>query len=68
MPEMDGFEVLEQLKKNHIHAPVIVVLTNLSQNIDRQKCIELGVSDYIIKSETSAEDLWSKVKKYVPVQ
>ena len=65
MPDMDGFEVLAALKKDHIRIPVTVVLTNLSQDIDRKKCKELGAEDYIIKSETSADELWEKVKKYL---
>ncbi len=68
MPDMDGFSVLAELKKNHIRIPVTVVLTNLSQDVDRQKCRELGAEDYLVKSDTSAGDLWEKVKKYLPTE
>lgn len=64
MPEMDGFEVLEHLQKEKIHIPIIV-MTNLSQNVDQKKCEELGAKDYIIKADVDAPDVWEKVKKYL---
>lgn len=64
MPEMDGFEVLEYLKKNNIHIPTIV-LTHLSQNVDQKKCMDLGAKDYIIKADVDAPDVWEKMKKYL---
>ncbi len=58
MPDMDGFSVLTELKKTNVTTPKTVVLTNLSQNIDRKKCQELGAVDYLVNSDTGAEDLW----------
>lgn len=68
MPDMDGFSVLAELKKNNVGIPVTVVLTNLGQDVDRKKCRKLGAEDYLVKSDTGAGDLWEKVKKYVPVE
>lgn len=66
MPEMDGFEVLERLQKNKpAKACPIIVLTNLSQQVDRAKCQEMGAKDFIVKSETSADDLWIKICPYL---
>ena len=48
MPEMDGFEVLGQMNRNHWieDIPVIMISSEDSENYIRQ-AYELGVSDYI---------------------
>ncbi len=50
MPEMDGFEVLEALKKDDKlkHIPVIVI-SALSEIDSAVKCIELGAEDHLPK-------------------
>ncbi|TSC58045.1 MAG: hypothetical protein Greene041619_824 [Candidatus Peregrinibacteria bacterium Greene0416_19] len=66
MPVMDGYQVLAQLKKDKIRIPVTVVLTNLSQPVTKEECKALGAEDYIVKSDSDAEDVWEKVEKYLP--
>lgn len=51
MPEMDGFEVLEQIKEKGIKVPVLVS-TNLSQEKDEKRVRELGAKDFFVKSDT----------------
>ena len=65
MPDIDGFEVLKQLKANKIMIPTLV-LTNLGQNVDQQKCREYGVKDYIIKADIDAPEVWMRVQKWIP--
>ena len=66
MPEVDGFEVLEHLKKNKPKKSFpIIVLTNLSQQIDKEKCEELGAQGYIVKSDMGVEDLWAQITPYL---
>jgi putative two-component system response regulator len=50
MPEMNGFQVLEILKKDDDlrHLPVIVI-SGLDDMDSVAKCIELGAEDYLIK-------------------
>ena len=64
MPNVDGFEVLKHIKTKGYTFPIII-LSNLSQEIDQQKCKELGVKDYFVKSEMDLADLSSTVKKYL---
>ncbi|NLA73908.1 MAG: response regulator, partial [Deltaproteobacteria bacterium] len=53
MPEMDGFEATEIIRKpdsgvlNH-HVPVIAMTAHAMKG-DEQKCIELGMNDYLAK-------------------
>jgi len=61
MPEMDGFETLENMRKANITTPVIM-LTNLSQEEEKAKAKKLGALDYIVKSATSLADIIQKIK------
>lgn len=62
MPVMDGFEVLEEIKKMK-KKPKVIVLSNLGENSDKDKAMELGASDYYVKSSTDLTSLRSKIEK-----
>jgi len=50
MPEMDGFQVLEQLKSDLQLRDVPVIVTSSLEGIDSVvRCIELGAEDYLPK-------------------
>ena len=48
MPEMNGFEVLSELRERGVlrHTPVIVV-TGLQEEQDAVRCIEIGAEDFL---------------------
>jgi len=62
MPEMDGFEVVKQLKRDNktAHIPVIF-LTAKGTEIDEVLGLELGADDYIVKP-ISIPKLLARVK------
>ena len=62
MPKMDGFTVLEALKKHKVKTPVIV-LSNLSQESDMTRTKKFGVRDFFIKSNTPIAIIVERVKK-----
>ena len=64
MPKLPGFEVLKKLKEeaNTKHIPV-VILSNLGQDEDKKKGLELGAVDYFVKSSTDLSLLTEKIKK-----
>ena len=50
MPRMDGFQLLELLKKYETSATIpVVVLTGSKSPIDIDRAIQLGVKDYLVK-------------------
>jgi DNA-binding response OmpR family regulator len=66
MPKVDGFGVLEELKKRGIKTPVIIT-SNLSQKSDEKKARELGAKDYFIKSSVSILQIVDNVKKILKI-
>ena len=64
MPDVDGFQVLDHIRKKQYTFPV-VILTNLSQEIDKKKCEEFGAKDFFVKSDLSVEELWEKIRRYL---
>ncbi len=64
LPKVDGFVVLEALKKKGIKIPVIVT-SNLGQDEDKARAKELGAQGYFVKSNTSISQLVEEVKKVV---
>jgi DNA-binding response OmpR family regulator len=64
MPKMDGFAVLESLKKDKstINIPV-VLLTNLGQKDDVKKGFEKGAVGYLIKAHFMPSEVVDKIKK-----
>lgn len=64
MPGMDGFEVLDNLKKNNI-APnaMIIMLTNQGQLSDIDKAKSFGINGYIIKATTIPSEVVEEVTR-----
>lgn len=64
LPKMDGFTVLEAIKKEEKtkHIPVIL-LTNLENMETIQKAFERGAAAYLIKADFKLEDVVKKIKE-----
>lgn len=64
MPIMDGFEALKKMKEDKKTEKVpVLVASNLGQQADLDKSMELGAVDYIIKSNVSMKDVVEKIKE-----
>ena len=64
MPKMDGFEVLQELKKDPLTKEIpVIMLTNLGQNEDVDKGLQLGAVDYLIKAHFVPVDTVARIKK-----
>lgn len=66
MPKMDGFSVMEEMKKTKNKTPVII-LSNLSQEDDAKRAKELGAIDFFIKSNTPLADIVAKINKFLKI-
>ncbi len=63
LPHMDGFEVLRGMRIEGIQAPVVVV-TNLSQEEDKDRVAEFGVLEYFVKPNVTIEDVVGYIKAF----
>lgn len=63
LPQMDGFTVLKALKADaKTKNTPVVLLTNLGQDGDVKKGLELGAVDYLIKANFTPSQVVDKVK------
>ncbi len=68
LPEMDGLQVLEKLKKEGVFDPTtqsVVLLTNLGQDTLVAKALTLGIRGYLVKSDYSPDQLLTEIKGYL---
>lgn len=66
LPAMDGFEVLKEIR-SHSNKVVknvpVIMLTNLGQEEDNKKALDLGANDYLVKAHFTTEEIVEKIKK-----
>lgn len=62
MPDMDGFGVLETLRKEGGQQPKILVLSNLGQKEDVERGMSLGASDYAVKAHFTPSEVVERVR------
>lgn len=64
LPKKDGFEVLKELKaKSETKNIPVLVLTNLGQKQDIDRCFALGVTDYLIKAHFIPSEVVVKINR-----
>ena len=66
IPKKDGFEVLEDIKKNPALAGIpVIVLSNLGQQTDQDRALGLGANEYLVKVDNPIQEVINKVKGYL---
>lgn len=66
MPKLSGFEALKNAKAiTTIKNIPIVILTNLGNPEDKEKAMELGAKDYLVKSDLTPQEVVDKVAKLI---
>jgi DNA-binding response OmpR family regulator len=68
MPKISGFDVLDILRNTPQTANVrIIMLTALSQAKDRERAEQLGVDEYLVKSQVVIGDVVARIKHHLGV-
>lgn len=68
MPKISGFDVLDILRNTPQTANVrVVMLTALSQPKDKDRAENLGVDDYLVKSQVVISDVVDRVKFHLGI-
>ena len=69
LPKMDGFEILESVKKDpELKNIPIVLLTNLGQKNEIEKGLSLGADEYIIKAHFTPTAVVTKIKEVLKLK
>ncbi len=63
MPKVSGFDVLDILRNTPETANMqVIMLTALSQDSDKKRAEDLGVDDYLVKSQVVIADVVDRIK------
>lgn len=63
MPGKDGFETLAELKADPVMKDIpVIVLSNLSQEEDIKRIMDLGATEYLVKANVPIQEVVEKVK------
>lgn len=66
LPRKNGFLILEEIKKDpEFNKLPIFIISNLAQEEDINKALNLGATEYFVKAKFSVEDLINKIKEYI---
>ncbi len=63
MPRMDGFSMMEALKKNVTTSKIpVAISSHMGREEDRKRAEELGAKDFIVRGETSPIQALERIK------
>ncbi|HYH74331.1 MAG TPA: response regulator [Candidatus Saccharimonadales bacterium] len=69
MPKISGFDVLDILRNTPETANLeVIMLTALSQETDKQRATDLGVDDYLVKSQVVMSDVIDRIKVHLGLE
>jgi len=65
MPDLDGFEILKNLKQDQVTAAIPVwMITNLAEQLNQETAASLGANGYIVKAAFTPNQVCDKIKAY----
>lgn len=69
MPVKNGFEVLESLRRTgKLKKLPVIVISNLGQESEIERCMELGAASYLIKANLSMSAVLKRIRQYLPAR
>lgn len=64
LPGMSGFEILEKLKADPVTKDIpVIVLSNLDQRDDMEKCFKLGAVKFFVKALVTLDKIFEEIKR-----
>lgn len=69
IPEKDGYEVLDEIRKcsdQKIKSVPVLVISNLSNEDDIAEAKSLGATDFLVKAKVNPSSILDKVNSYFP--
>jgi len=63
LPTMDGFAVLENIRGREDGKTVpIIVVSNLGQDSDKKRAMDLGATKYLVKAEVDVDEIIATIE------
>ena len=63
LPTMDGFAVLESIRSREDGKAVpIIVVSNLGQESDKKRAMDLGATNYLVKAEVDVDEIIATIE------
>ena len=69
LPQLDGFSVLDQIKKDKTTKNIpVIMLTNLGTDEDKKKGEIMGALDYLVKASLTPSQISAKIKQVLKIK
>lgn len=69
LPKQNGLQVMERIRENKaLFSTPVIVLSNVESSVVLQKCEELGMQCFFVKTHTSIQKVIDAVEKTVPLK
>lgn len=66
LPSMNGYEILEEIKKDPSLAKIpVIIISNSGQPVEITRALELGVKDYLVKAQFDPDEVLAKVRQHI---
>jgi len=66
LPQVDGFMILEKIRQEKALLTIpVIVFSNLSEEKDIKRATKLGISEFLVKSNFTLDELAKKVKDLI---
>lgn len=66
LPEVDGFMILEKIRQNKDFLSIpVIVFSNLSEEKDIKRATKLGISEFMVKSNFTLDELAKRVRSLI---
>ena len=66
LPGKNGFEILAEIKsKSETRSTPVLILSNLGQDKDVKRGMEMGAVDYFVKTEIKLSEVLGKVREHL---
>ena len=66
LPKKNGFDVLKDMRSDpELKLIPVIILSNLGEDTEIKRGLELGASDYFVKSQHPIQEVIEKAKEYL---
>lgn len=66
LPRKNGFDVLDEIRKNKKTKDIpVIILSNLGQAMDIKEGLARGAQEYLVKTDIRLSDAVEKIKKWL---